>query len=284
MAEKTLSNYKIGKILGKGGFGTVYSGFTKNNVPVAIKEVLIEKVSQWYKIGREKVPLEIVLLSKVCGISGVIKLIDWFKTNQTVKDFIEGVPSSYPTAFILILERPENCVDLFDYVGARGRLHEDIAKKFFKEIFLAVKGCFDKGIVHRDVKDENVIVVFDNKMNVTGLKLIDFGSATFVKKNDFTVFEGTKIFAPPEYFRDGKYDGEMSTVWSLGIFLYSMLCGNVPWNDETKIINASESDLWFPKCIKISKNCHHLIQMCLSENKYTRATLKDIYEHEWMKI
>jgi proto-oncogene serine/threonine-protein kinase Pim-1 len=299
-----LANYKIGHVIGKGGFGTVYSAVRiEDNLPVAIKEIPAQSITQWAKIknckGKKRtVPLEIELLSKMDGVSGIIKLIEWLEVNQTVKHYVNtslGDTSSIDeylkdddsnpistVAFLLILERPDHFVDLFDYVAARHKLKEHVVKKFFKDIFFAVKNCFDRGIVHRDIKDENILLELDPKNEVVKLILIDFGSGSYMRKTDFVDFQGTKEFAPPEFFKHRRYNGEMLTVWSLGVLLFSMLCGNVPWQHERDILNANESDIWFPSNVNVSKSCADLIKWCLTRDLTRRAKLQDIYNHEWM--
>lgn len=309
-----LTNYKIGDVIGKGGFGTVYSAVRiEDNLPVAIKEIPAQSITQWAKIknckGKKRiVPLEIELLSKMDGVSGVIKLIEWLEVNQTVEHYVNtslktdtSIDTSISSideieeylkknddnpistvAFLLILERPDHFVDLFDYVAVRHKLKEHVAKKFFKDIFFAVKNCFDRGIVHRDIKDENILLELDPRNEVVKLILIDFGSGSYMRKSDFVDFQGTKEFAPPEFFKYGRYNGEMLTVWSLGILLFSMLCGNVPWQHEMDILNANESDIWFPSNVNVSKSCADLIKWCLTSELTRRARLKDIYNHEWM--
>jgi serine/threonine protein kinase len=285
---KELVNYKINSVLGKGGFGTVYSGVRiEDSLPVAIKEIPVDTVSQWFypKLNKKNgIPLEIFILQKVSTIKGVVKMIEWFENFVTMDEYQQGkdTNSTKRVAFIVVMERPAKCVDLFDYLGD-SILKEDVAQKFFKEVFTIIKDCFDMGVVHRDIKDENIIVTLNDRNEPIKLTVIDFGSAAFVQENEFRTFEGTKVFAPPEYFKSGTYDGELVTVWSLGLLLFSMVTGSLPWEDENDIADASELDIWFPKGVNLSKECHDLIRACLTIDTSSRATFKDIYNMEWMK-
>lgn len=90
-------------------------------------------------------PLEICLLRKVSTVSGVVRLLDFYER---------------PDCYILILERPSLCKDLFDFITERRTLDEDLARNFLRQIVDTVLACHDKGVIHRDIKDENILVVY----------------------------------------------------------------------------------------------------------------------------
>ena len=166
--------YRIESILGKGGFGTVFAGVrVTDGLKVAIKEVTVSKVLEWSVLGGKKVPLELTLLSSCQSVPGVVRLVEFYDQGNF---------------FIYIMERTSNSKDLFDFISQRRFLGEDLARNLFSQILRTVVECYQIGVVHRDIKDENIIVDMD-----TGrAKLIDFGSGAFVKSEPFHEFDGKK--------------------------------------------------------------------------------------------
>jgi len=256
-------SYRVGPVLGRGGFGTVYAGRRlSDGLQVAVKHVARARVTHWVSWpGGHRLPLELKLLLQLQAVDGVIQLVEFFERFDS---------------FIFVFERADKCKDLFDVITDKKYLEEDIARNFFRQIVTTVLACHSKGVIHRDIKDENILVDL-----ITGkLKLIDFGSGAFLKEEGelYTDFDGTRVYAPPEWITLNQYHGDSATVWSLGILLYDMVCGDIPFEKDEQICCGK---LEFSP--EVSLACRDLITACLRVKQSDRICLSNILAHCWLR-
>lgn len=126
---------------------------------------------EWGTINGHQVPLEICLLKKVSACAGVIKMFEWYE----MKNY-----------FVIVMEKPEHVQDLFDFITEKGALDEETSRKFLRQIVETLIAIHKNGVVHRDIKDENILI----DLKTGELKLIDFGSGAFLRDTVYLTFDG----------------------------------------------------------------------------------------------
>uniref|UniRef100_A0AC34Q1K1 Protein kinase domain-containing protein n=1 Tax=Panagrolaimus sp. JU765 TaxID=591449 RepID=A0AC34Q1K1_9BILA len=257
--------YKLRGEIGQGGFGIVYSAVrVSDEMPVAVKFIERRHVRDWGKLNDERVPMEICMLARCAKVSGVIKLIDWY---------------SMPEGFLIVMEKPSPCIDLFDFIRRQQVLNEDLTRYLFRQIVQTAIDCAEKKVLHRDLKDENIVIDL-----LTGeTRLIDFGAATLLKKTRYHDFQGTRLYCPPEWFLHSLYLGKEAAVWSLGILLYNMVNGRLPFQNE-KHICTSHLLGPLPFYTEVSEELHDLICKCLTFDPFARISLESILKHTWFDV
>lgn len=120
-------------------------------------------------------PLEICLLRKIADLDGIVRLLDFYEM---------------PDTFVLILERPEGCKDLFDFINDHGFLEESLARDFLRQVVHTILACHQRGVIHRDIKDENLLV--SGCHSKPRIQLIDFGSGAHIRNDIYFDFDGKK--------------------------------------------------------------------------------------------
>ena len=249
------AQYAVKEVIGKGGFGVVYAAERKSDgLEVAVKEVSKDTNT----LTNNNVPLEVALMQQVNDVPGVIKLLDYFDATD---------------CFYIVMER-FNSKDLFDFISEQGPLPETVAKDLFTQLVDTVSLCHQKGVVHRDIKDENILI--DNK--TLKIKLIDFGAGAYLESKVYQEFQGTRVYSPPEWITNRAYTAEALTVWSLGILLYDMVCGDIPFESDHEISTARL--VWFHQ-LKLSNQVKDLISGCLTLDPHKRMTLDGVRDHPW---
>lgn len=186
---------------------------------------------------------------------------------------------------------------MLDYIISHGRLKEKQARKFGRQIASALDYCHRNSIVHRDLKIENILI------SKTGdIKIIDFGlSNLFSPRSQLQTFCGSLYFAAPELLQAKKYTGPEVDVWSFGIVLYVLVCGKVPFDDQSMPqlhAKIKKGAVEYPPWLSSGKSldpqwianailtdtteCKHIISRMLVTDPRNRATLAEIMVHPWI--
>uniref|UniRef100_A0A2I2YKH6 non-specific serine/threonine protein kinase n=1 Tax=Gorilla gorilla gorilla TaxID=9595 RepID=A0A2I2YKH6_GORGO len=253
--------YDIERTLGKGNFAVVKLArhrVTKTQVAIKIIDKTRLDASNLEKIYRE------VQLMKLLNHPHIIKLYQVMET----KDML-----------YIVTEFAKNG-EMFDYLTSNGHLSENEARKKFWQILSAVEYCHDHHIVHRDLKTENLLL--DGNMDI---KLADFGFGNFYKSGEpLSTWCGSPPYAAPEVFEGKEYEGPQLDIWSLGVVLYVLVCGSLPFdgpNLPTLRQRVLEGRFRIP--FFMSQDCESLIRRMLVVDPARRITIAQIRQHRWMR-
>ncbi|KAI9799334.1 MAG: hypothetical protein M1825_004827 [Sarcosagium campestre] len=168
---------------------------------------------------------------------------------------------------------------MLDYIISHGRLKEKQARKFGRQIASALDYSHRNSIVHRDLKIENILISKNGD-----IKIIDFGlSNLFSPRSHLKTFCGSLYFAAPELLQARQYTGPEVDIWSFGIVLYVLVCGKVPFDDQSMPqlhAKIKKGAVDYPQWL--SAECKNLISRMLVTDPRQRAGLQEILTHPWM--
>ncbi|XP_042185319.1 serine/threonine-protein kinase MARK2 isoform X1 [Oncorhynchus tshawytscha] len=263
-AEETphIGNYRLLKTIGKGNFAKVKLArhvLTGKEVAVKIIDKTQLNSSSLQKLFRE------VRIMKLLNHPNIVKLFEVIETEKTL---------------YLVMEYASGG-EVFDYLVAHGRMKEKEARAKFRQIVSAVQYCHQKCIVHRDLKAENLLL--DSDMNI---KIADFGfSNEFVMGSKLDTFCGSPPYAAPELFQGKKYDGPEVDVWSLGVILYTLVSGSLPFDGQNlKELRERVLRGKYRIPFYMSTDCENLLKKFLILNPTKRGSLEQIMKDRWMNV
>ncbi|VVC36337.1 Hypothetical protein CINCED_3A017004 [Cinara cedri] len=255
--------YDLEQTLGKGHFAVVKSArhvFTGEQVAVKV----IDK-NKLEEVSRNHLYQEVRCM-KLVQHPNVVRLYEVIDTHSKL---------------YLILELADGG-DLYDYIMRHeGGLSEQLACEYFAQIVRAISYCHKLHVVHRDLKPENV--VFFEKQGI--VKLTDFGfSNTFCPGQKLETSCGSLAYSAPEILIGNSYNATAVDIWSLGVILYMLVCGEAPFHSA----NDSETltmimDCKYKVSNHVSEECKQLIGRMLVRNPEKRASLEEIAADVWLK-
>ncbi|KAL5709854.1 non-specific serine/threonine protein kinase [Ranunculus cassubicifolius] len=259
-----MQRYELGRLLGQGTFAKVYYARNlKSSQSVAIKMIDKDKVLKAGLIDQIKREISVMRLVKH---PYVLQLYEVMATKTKIYFVVEYAKGG----------------ELFNKV-AKGKLKEDVARKYFQQLISAVDFCHSRGVYHRDIKPENLLL--DENGN---LKVSDFGLSALAesKRQDGLLHTtcGTPAYVAPEVIDRKGYDGAKADIWSCGVVLYVLLAGYLPFHDSNlmelyrKIAKGEfKCPNWFPPDVR------RLLSKILDPNPNTRIPIAKIMESSWFR-
>lgn len=262
---RSVGKYKIIKSIGSGSSSKVVLAYnTETDERVAIKIVQRKKEHTQGDNSDKRIYREIII-STLLNHPNIVRLLDFFYTSSH---------------FFLIFEYVKG-MQLYDMVLKNLVIPEAAARRYFRQIISAVDYVHRNCIVHRDLKIENILI--DHNDNI---KIIDFGLSNFYdNKVLLSTFCGSLYFAAPELLLGQRYHGPEVDIWSLGVVLYVMLCGKVPFDDESVyVLQGKIKNARFEFCGAISAEARDLILNMLLAQPAGRFSLEDVKKSRWANV
>ncbi|KAG9087304.1 serine/threonine-protein kinase KIN2 [Ceratobasidium sp. UAMH 11750] len=275
---RVLGDYVLTKTLGAGSMGKVkLAVHTPTNQKLAIK--IVPRVST----NTSGTPLTASQLAKAQAkdASKEIRHVREAALSMLLyHPYICGMREiiTHPGHYYMVSEYVDGG-QMLDYIISHGRLRERAARKFARQIGSALEYCHKNNVVHRDLKIENILI------SQTGnIKIIDFGlSNLFNPEDHLSTFCGSLYFAAPELLNAKVYTGPEVDVWSFGVVLYVLVCGKVPFDDQSMpALHAKIKRGLFDSPMWLSQECKHILSRMLVTNPQQRATLAEVLSHPWM--
>ncbi len=263
--------YKIIKKLGKGAFGTVWK----------VKNIQTNLFRAMKKIPKLRNNMNNI--NEIINEIEILKHLDHPNIVKIFEFFIEA------DGYYIITEYCHEG-ELFKLIKKKGFFTEKIAANIMYQIFQAIHYCHvSNNIIHRDLKPENIMIEsIDYETGFYNIKIIDFGTAKIREKDKReNKVLGSCFYIAPEVLNK-KYN-EKCDIWSCGVILYILLCGNVPFNgrDERDIsqkIKIGKFDLNISPFDTISNEGKDLIKQCLELNVNKRISAKEALNHPWFDL
>ena len=255
-----IGNYRLGNTLGVGSFGKVkLAVHVPTGKKVAVKILNRQKIH--HQQMEEKLKREIKIL-KACLHPHIIRLYEVIETSTDV----------------FVVTEYSSGGELFDYIVERGRLAEAEARRFFQQIVSGVEYCHKHMIAHRDLKPENLLL--DEHSNV---KIADFGLSNCMRDGWFLKTScGSPNYAAPEVISGKLYAGPEVDIWSCGIIVYALLCGALPFDDESipYLFRKIKGGVYILPSY-LSDTSKDLISKMLVVDPLKRIKMDEIRKHPW---
>jgi serine/threonine protein kinase len=247
------SKYILGKNLVVGAINAVATGYKKPYMTrVAVKSI--------YRPRCQKLK-EVYFLKKLKSVGGVINYLDHYYVKNTVS--------------LLVMEYFGH-MNLKLFLKTNGPVSESVAHTIFTQLVSTVKQCYHLNILHRKLKPSNILI----NVRTLQVKIINLNSASLIGEPSVFTTQLSSKNAPPEYFQFRQYTAEGLYVWSLGLILYELLFGRVPFQNPCEVVNASLSAP--PTDNRVSLDVKLFLKWILTKLESDRITLNEMFHHPWI--
>jgi len=256
-----LSDFEIGKPLGKGKFGNVYLAREKASKYIVALKVLfktqLQKAQVEHQLRRE------IEIQSHLRHPNILRLFGYFYDETRVYLILEYAPKG----------------EMYKHLKAQenGHFDEPTTARYIRQMTNALLYCHSKKVIHRDIKPENLLL--DCKGN---LKIADFGWSVHAPSSRRGTMCGTLDYLPPEMI-EGKMHDERVDHWSLGILTYEFLVGKPPFeavDNNTTYRKIIRGEVNYPD--EISEGARDLVAKLLVKGPEQRACLEDVLKHPWI--
>ncbi|ORZ04929.1 kinase-like domain-containing protein [Absidia repens] len=259
--KKDVGDYWLGKTIGRGASGRVKLGIHKHTgEKVAIKMIarsyLVSSITTAKSVQRELAILQLLHHPHLVELKQVLQ-------------------DSYYVYFVMeYLEGGE----LFHILAERGKFKESDARRLFYQMVSSLAWCHAHHICHRDLKPENILLTKSKKH----IKIADFGMAAM--NTNLKTSCGSPHYASPEIIKGKAYDGTRTDIWSLGVILFALLSGHLPFDDEnmSRLLGKIKTGHYRPLPNSLSMEAKHLVKKMLVVDARRRITMNEILHHPWL--
>lgn len=264
-SDVLLGRYKLGRLLGKGSFAKVFCAQSlKDGASVAIK--IIDKATLQKNTMEAQLIREVAVMHRLQH-PNIVRIHEVMATKSKIYLVMEYVRGG----------------DMFSKIIRRGRLTESMARRYFQQLVWTIQYCHTKGVVHRDIKPQNLLLDLEGNIKVS-----DFGLAALqepaIKNGLLQTACGTPAYTAPEVVGRKGYAGAKADAWSCGIILFVFLAGFIPFDDSNIIVmyrkihrREFEFPPWFSRPVK------RIISRLLDPNPDTRMNIEELLESAWLK-
>jgi serine/threonine protein kinase len=265
-AKKQVGKYEIGRTLGEGTFGKVkHAVHVSSRVEVAIKVLdkeRIQKQSMGSQIKKE------ISIMKQLSHENVVKLKEVLASRTKIFIVLELVTGG----------------ELFDLIVQRGRLDEAASRIYFRQLVSGVAYCHSQGVAHRDLKPENLLLDSEGTLKISdfGLSALYDGEEGSTRSQMLHTTCGTPNYVAPEVLQNEGYVGRIADCWSIGVILYVLLAGFLPFDEATMSAlfdKIKRAEFAYPA--HFSDGVKVLIDSLLVADPQKRATLTDVQKDRW---